>query len=161
MSSKNQQLVAIPQEVIDEVTEKLLDCKAKLHPYMQALSGKQRMAMFKMGDKSVPLVNKTKSYMVSNPEFIPHYFDQNDFYRDELIARQLRPLANLSNQLSADINDTATLAGSNTMHKVSLYYGQVLEAFKKGVANSRSIYEDLSERFAKQKSSPPFSSKNE
>lgn len=161
MSSKNQQLVAIPQEVIDEVTEKLLDCKDLLHPYMQGLSGKQRMAMFKMGDKSVPLVNKTKSYMVSNPEFIPHYFDQDDFYRDELIARQLRPLANLSTQLSTDINDTATLAGSNTMQKVRIYYGQVLEGFKKGVESSRAIYEDLSERFTKQKTNPPFSSKNE
>ena len=161
MSSKNQQLVAIPQEVIDEVTEKLLDCKAKLHPYMQALSGKQRRAMFKMGDKSVPLVNKTKSYMVSNPEHIPYYLDLNDFYRDELIARQLKPLANLSTQLSTDINDTATLAGSNTMHNVSMYYGQVLVAFKKGIDTSRSIYEDLSERFAKQKSKPPLSSKKE
>ena len=161
MSSKNQQLVAIPQEVIDEVTEKLLDCKAKLHPYMQALSGKQRRAMFKMGDKSVPLVNKTKSYMVSNPEHIPYYLDLNDFYRDELIARQLRPLANLSTQLSADINDTAMLAGSNTMQKVRIYYGQVLEGFKKGVESSRAIYEDLSERFTKQKTNPPFSSKNE
>ena len=92
--------------------------------------------------------------MKTNPEFIPYYLDQNDFYRDELIARQLQPLANLSKQLSTDINDTAMLAGSNTMQKVRIYYGQVLEGFKKGVESSRVIYEDLSKRFAKQKRTP-------
>ena len=40
------------------------------------------------------------------------------------------------------------------MQKVRIYYGQVLESFKKGVESSRVIYEDLSKRFAKQKRTP-------
>ncbi len=160
MTVKHQPLVAIPQEVVDQVTQKLEECKDMLHPYMHALSAKQRMSMFKMGNLSQAIVVKTKSYMITNPEFIPYFLDQNDFYRDELIARQLQPLADLSKQLSNDINDTATLAGSNTMHKVQMYYGQVLEGFKKGVESSRSIYEDLSKRFAKQKRTPLSSTKD-
>ena len=154
MSTKHQPLVAIPQEVIDQVTQKLEECRDLMHPYMQGLPAKQRMSMFKMGNLSQAIVAKTKSYMKTNPEFIPYYLDQNDFYRDELIARQLQPIANLSKQLSTDINDTAMLAGSNTMKKVQMYYGQVLEGFKKGVESSRVIYEDLSKRFAKQKRTP-------
>ena len=160
MTVKTPQLVAIPQEIIDQVTQNFKQSQELLHPYMQGLSAKQRMSMFKMGNVSKAIVAKTKSYMKTNPEFIPYYLDQNDFYRDELIARQLQPLANLSKQLSTDINDTAMLAGSNTMQKVRIYYGQVLEGFKKGVESSRSIYEDLSKRFAKQKTTPFSSPKN-
>lgn len=160
MTVKTQPLVAIPQEIIDEVTQKFEDCKDLLQPYMQGLSAKQRMSLSKMGNLSQAIVVKTKSYMVTNPEFIPYYLDQDDFNRDELIARQLKPLANLSKQLSADINDTAMLAGSNTMQKVRIYYGQVLEGFKKGVESSRVIYEDLSKRFAKQKRTPLSSPKD-
>ncbi|WP_432670241.1 hypothetical protein [Flavobacterium sp. SM2513] len=160
MSTKHQPLVAIPQEVIDQVTQKLEECKDLVHPYTQGLTAKQRMSMFKMSNLSQAIVLKTKSYMKTNPEFIPYYLDQNDFYRDELIARQLQPIANLSKQLSTDINDTAMLAGSNTMKKVQMYYGQVLEGFKKGVESSRVIYEDLSKRFAKQKRTPLSTPKN-
>ena len=160
MSLKHQPLVAIPQEVIDQVTQKLEECKDLVHPYTQALTAKQRMSMFKMGNLSQAIVLKTKSYMKTNPEYIPYYLDQNDFYRDELIAQQLQPIANLSKQLYTDINDTAMLAGSNTMQKVQMYYGQVLEGFKKGVESSRVIYEDLSKRFAKQKRTPLASPKD-
>ena len=160
MTVKHQPLVAIPQEIIDQVTQNFKQSQELLHPYMQGLSAKQRMSMSKMGNLSQAIVVKTKSYMVTNPEFIPYYLDQNDFYRDELIARQLQPLANLSKQLSADINDTAMLAGSNTMKKVRIYYGQVLEGFKRGVESSRVLYEDLSKRFAKKKRTPFATPKN-
>ena len=154
MSSKNQISVEIPEEVIKIVTEKLQECRVDLAPYLQGLTADERMSLFKMGDKTLATVQKTKSYMETNPEFIPQYMDKKEFLKDEILATQLEPIANLSNQLATDISDTVMLAGSEALQSAMLYYGQVKEANSKGIVTARPIYEDLQTRFSKRKRKP-------
>lgn len=149
MTSKNQISVVIPQTVIDAVTEKLQQCKTELAPYLQALTAEERIELFKMGNKTVATVQKTKSYVVTNPEFVPSYMDTTEFLKDESVVSQLNPIANLASQLTADVSDTVMLAGSEALQSAMLYYGQVKEAHSKGVTTAKPIYEDLSQRFAK------------
>jgi len=154
MSSKNQISIEIPEEIIKKVTEKLQECRVDLAPYLQGLTADERMSLFKMGDKTLATVQKTKSYMETNPEFIPQYMDKKEFLKDEILATQLEPIANLSNQLATDISDTVMLAGSEALQSAMLYYGQVKEANSKGIVTARPIYEDLQTRFFKRKRKP-------
>lgn len=149
MGTKNQISIEIPQEVIDTVKEKLQDCKTALAPYLQGLTAEERSTIFKMGNKTVATVQKTKSYVDTNPEFVPAYMDKTEFLKDEALVSILSPIANLSTQLSADVNDTIMLAGSEALQASMLYYGQVKEAYTKGIVTAKPIYEDLSQRFAK------------
>jgi phage gpG-like protein len=151
MSTQNQISIEIPQEILVEVTTKLQECKAKLAPFLQGLTAEDRLTMLKMGDKTVATVQKTKSYMETNPEFIPSYLDKPEFLKDEAVATQLSPIENLATQLATDISDTVMLAGSEALYAALLYYGQVREAHLKGIPTAKPIYEDLSERFAKGK----------
>ena len=89
--------------------------------------------------------------MQTNPEFIPSYLNQVEFLKDEALATQLNPLANLTNQLNADLKDTVMLAGSEALQTAMLYYGQVKEGHKNGIPTARPIYDDLSERFSKKR----------
>ncbi|MGK4567755.1 hypothetical protein [Flavobacterium sp. 3HN19-14] len=152
--TQNQIRVEIPQEVIDRVTEKLQECRTALAPFLQALTADERETMFKMGDKTVATVQKTKSYMQTNPEFIPDYMEKAEFFKDETVVTQLQPIANLATQLAADAKDTVTLAGSKALQAAMLYYGQVREANSKGVQTAKPIYEDLQERFARRPYKP-------
>ena len=149
MSTQNQISVVIPQTVIDAVKAKLQQCKTELAPYLQSLTAEERMELFKMGNKTVATVQKTKSYVVTNPEFVPSYMDTAEFLKDESVVSQLNPIANLASQLTSDVSDTVMLSGSEALQSAMLYYGQVKEAHKKGVTTAKPIYEDLSERFAK------------
>jgi phage gpG-like protein len=149
MSTQNQISIEIPKEIIDTVTAKLQECKLALAPYLQGLTADDRITMLKLGDKTVATVKKTKSYMVTNPEFVPNYMDKAEFLKDEAVATQLSPIENLATQLSTDISDTVMLAGSEALYAALLYYGQVKEAHHKGIATAKPIYEDLSQRFAK------------
>lgn len=151
MTSKNQISIVIPQTVIDAVAAKLQECKTELAPYLQALTAEERIELFKMGNKTVATVQKTKSYVVTNPEFIPTYMDTVEFLKDESVVTQLSPIVNLANQLASDADDTLMLAGSEALQSAMLYYGQVKEAHNKGVTTAKPIYEDLSQRFAKRK----------
>ena len=94
---------------------------------------------------------KVKSYLDTNPEFIPNYMDKTEFLKDEAVISQLTPIANITEQLSRDLSDTIMLAGSEAIYGALLYYGQVKEAYVKGIPTAKPIYEDLSARFTKRR----------
>ena len=149
MATPNQISMVIPQETVDGVVQKLQDCKAALAPYLQALTAAERQHLLKMGDKTVAIVQKTKSYVETNPEFIPAYMDKAEFLQDEAVVTQLEPVLQLAEQLFADVTDTVMLSGSEALKAALLYYGQVKEAAHKGVVTAEPIYNDLSARFAR------------
>lgn len=60
MSTKNQISVAIPATVTASVREKLRECKNSAHPYLQGLTIDERKSLFKMGDKTVATVQKSR-----------------------------------------------------------------------------------------------------
>lgn len=149
MSTNNQISVEIPKTVLDEVSQKLQECKTALAPYLQALTAEQRKSLFKMGDKTVATVQKVKMYLNTNPEFAPAYMNQAEFLKDEAVVTGLNPLANLAHQLTSDLEDTVMLAGSEALLASLLYYGTAKEAASKGVTTAKPIYEDLSQRFTR------------
>ena len=149
MSSNNQISVEIPQTVIDDVAQKLQECKTLLTPYLQGLTIDQRKKLFKMGDKTVATVQKVKTYLETNPEFAPAYMDKVEFLKDEAVVTNLSPLGNLATQLASDIDDTVMLAGSEALVAALFYYGTTKEAADKGIATAKPIYDDLSQRFAR------------
>ena len=157
MSTQNQISIVIPQAVIDTVTRNLQDCKTALAPYLQGLTNEERISLFKMGDKTVATVQKTKSYVDTNPEFVPSYMDRVEFLKDETVVTQLNPIANLARQITSDVDDTVMLSGSEALQEAMLYYGQVKEAASKGIPTAKPIYEDLSQRFSKRtrRNNPP------
>ena len=154
MSVQNQISVEIPASVVAEVTQKLQECKTILAPFLQGLTNKQRKDMFKMGDKTVATVQKTKSYVDTNPEFVPNYMDKLEFLKDEAVVTQLNPISNLAKQLYTDTSDTVMLAGSEALKQALFYYGSVNEAQRQAVATAKPIYEDLSKRFARTSGKP-------
>ena len=154
MSAKNQINVEIPNAVITSVLQKLKACKSELAPYLQGLTAEERRDLFKMGDKTVATVQKTQSYVETNPEFIPAYMDVREFNSDVTVVNQLKPIEDLVQQLGVDVSDTRMLAGSEALQQALFYYGQVREADSKGVPSSRAIYEDLQPRFSRKRARP-------
>ena len=123
MSTKNQISIEIPQTVIDKVLQRLQDCKNDLAPYLQWLSADERQSLFKMGNKTVATVQKTKSYVDTNPEFVPAYMDKAEFLKDEAIVTQLNPISNLATQIVSDVDETLLLSGNEALQSALLYYG--------------------------------------
>jgi hypothetical protein len=156
MSTNNQISLEIPQNILDEVTQKLQECKTLLSPYLQGLSVEDRQNLYKMGDKTIATVQKVKSYLDTNPEFAPSYMDKAEFLKDEAVVTALNPLKNLTSQLTSDLDDTIMLAGSEALTASLFYYGTAKEASDKGIATAKPIYEDLRQRFIKRANRPGF-----
>lgn len=149
MDSSNRVSEEIPQEIINEVTEKLTICRTLLEPYLFGLTAEERQELFKMGNKTVATVQKVQSYVVTNPEFVPGYMQTDEFTKDVVVVTQLTPLQNMAYQLASDLDDTRMLAGSEALAEALMYYSSVRDAARRGIPQSKPIYDELKERFTK------------
>jgi hypothetical protein len=116
--------IVIPQTVIDEVANYLNEIKTLLAPYVVSLTDQERRDILKMSDKSQAFVNKVVDY-----------------------AMKLDPVMQIAMQVCDQISDTKMVSGNEAFIEALTYYNMVKQADKNGVANARSIYEDLQKRF--------------
>lgn len=147
MANENKSNVAIPATVIDQVTNLLNQINTTLAPYITPLTNEERRAILKMSDKTEAFVDKTKGYLVSNPEFIPSFLNTGDFEIDYQNNTLMNPVLKTATQLANNLNDTVMVSGSEAYKGSLMYYNNVKQGDKNGVANARTIYEDLKKRF--------------
>lgn len=72
---------------------------------------------------------------------------KKDYEAFSVLNGFLRPLA----QIVRNLDDTATLCGSEALSATNTYYGSVRQGMKMGVPNAKAIYDDLSQRYEAQK----------
>jgi hypothetical protein len=139
--------IVIPQTVIDEVANYLNEIKTLLAPYVVSLTDQERRDILKMSDKSQAFVNKVVDYANTNPEFIPPYMSKANLDIDFDNVMKLDPVMQIAMQVCDQISDTKMVSGNEAFIEALTYYNMVKQADKNGVANARSIYEDLQKRF--------------
>ena len=151
--SKNQISVEIPQEVLAQISTKFQEIKTLLAPYLVSITTEERKSLPKMSDKTVAFVSKVVEYTASNPKYIPSMMEPAEFKKDYDANQALLPLNAVSQQVSEMMKDTIMLAGHEAYVQALYYYGSVKLAAKSGDSEAKTIYEDLSKRFPRSKSS--------
>lgn len=136
---------------ITEINQAIDTLAQKFQPVLIALDSEDKKNMPKLGERSLSYAEKTVQYSQSNSEFLPAYVDAAELKKDfdgyVLLNGFLRKLA----QIVKNLDDTATLCGSEAISGVGAYYQSVKQATKMGVPNAKAIYDDLSQRFEGQK----------
>ena len=141
------QVTAIPAEVITQAVDLATQLNTLLAPYMQALTAAERHGILKMGDKTIAFVNKALDYAQTQPQFAPTYMNTKELANDvevvDGLTRIEQPVVNLASQL----NDTIMIGGSEAYVAALMYYNSVKEAVKRNVPAAKAIYDDLKARF--------------
>jgi len=121
-----------------------------------SLTPKQRQSIAKMGDGSVPFVEKAVDYARRNPEFLPPFVKVEEFETDLKAARMLNGLYQLLSQLVVQIDDSMMVSGHEAFSAARSYYATVKMATKVNTPGAKVIEADLAERFAGQgRTTPP------
>lgn len=146
MSNDNRVSAVLSSEDITEVLASVNAIRAKL-PFLVTLSPQERREMPKMGDKSIGFDDKCRTYMASNPEFIPGFVNLDEVAKDrELRSQLMRILAELG-ALTDSLDDTLRVVSSEAWMADLAYYQAVREATRRGRAGAQGIYDDLQQRF--------------
>jgi hypothetical protein len=120
---------------------------ALLQPMLIALDTDDRRSLAKIGDASIPFMQKITQYIDSNPEFIPAFVDVPEFKKDLQTFLDLREILRPVLQLVSNLEDTAILSGADAYDVGRSYYNSVQQGVKMNVPNAKPIYDDLKARF--------------
>lgn len=152
---ENQINFVIPEAVITEVTQKLSEVSTALKPYLIALTPDQRRELPKMSDKTIPFVEKTLDYTISDPQFAPPFMNREELASDMKVHSQLTGVFRTVEQLYNGLDDTTMEAGAESYVNALSYYNSVKQAAKMNVPGAKAIYEDLSKRFERNSTKKP------
>jgi hypothetical protein len=103
--------------------------------------------MLKMGDGSIPFVDKSLNYASLNPNLVPPYLDVAELKKDVELVKNIDPVYNLMSQIFTSLDDTYTALGSEAFNASLTFYNIVRDAAKRNVPGASTIYEDLKKRF--------------
>ncbi len=149
--NENRISIQISAADANAVNDAIAVLNEKLQPILIALDANDKRNLAKIGEKSVSFVDKTIQYAETNAEFLPAFVDVAEMKKDydafNTLNGFLRPLL----QITKNLDDTATLCGSEAIAATLAYYNSVKQAVKMNVPNAASIYSDLSQRFEAQK----------
>ncbi len=123
----------------------------KLQPILIAFDAEDKRNLAKLGEKSVAFVEKSVQYADANKEFLPPFIDVGEMKKDYAAFKTLYGFLRPLQQITKNLDDTATLCGSEAISASLAYYNSVKQAAKMKVPNSSAIYDDLSQRFEAQK----------
>lgn len=137
----------IPQSAVDTAAQFLTQAAAVLKPYLKSLTPEERQSIIKMGDKTLPFVNKALAYADNEPAILPNYINLPEGHRDANTANQLDGLGRLGFPLMQSITDTLMMAGSDALAAGLGIYGGAQGAAKNNVPGAATIVADLGQRF--------------
>ena len=147
MIQKNQVSILVTTDKQARLNKLLKDISDELRPDLLALTPDEKLALAKMGDISIPFVERADGYCVSNPEFAPIFLDLEEMHKDVTAYQSLKPFLDSLTMLQTDLRDTLTVAGSEAFAAARVYYNSVTYAAKNGSLSAKVIAEELGKRY--------------
>ncbi|MDR1606515.1 MAG: hypothetical protein LBS41_05320 [Streptococcaceae bacterium] len=145
MQTKHQ--TQIPDYVLEEVQDMINKANALLAPYQVVMTPKERLRLPRMGNKTLSFVAKALDYAQQYPQYCPTYLNLSDFVIDMADATKLRRVLIISQQLSATLDNTVVVSGSEAFQAALIFYQAIKAAANQGVPGAKEVYLELKERF--------------
>lgn len=137
---------------INEAIQVLTDT---LQPVLIALDADDKRSLAKLGERSISFVEKSAQYAETDAEFLPSFVDAGEMKKDWQAFRTLNDLLRPLQQIVRNLDDTATLCGSDAYLAALAYYNSVRLAAKMNVPKAATVSDDLSQRFEAQRANKP------
>jgi hypothetical protein len=143
----NKHINEIPPETLARVLNLVREAKTLLDPYVISLTPSERIAMAKMGEKTLSFVEKAHDFAATNPTLRPAYLDMAAFDTDFSDAHNLWNLLLSTQQLHENVDDTVMVAGSEAYQSALVFYNSVKMAARQDIPDAKAVYEELKKRF--------------
>lgn len=143
MTAENAFPIVMPAETLIEAVRKLTELYQLLDPYLRPLTPEERQGLVRMGEHTVPFIQKTVVYARTQPQFASPFIALEKLQKDVSAVAGLTPLFYLAEQLYNNLDDTMLLYGSEAYSMALGYYHSVKRAATLNVPDADLIYKDL------------------
>ena len=107
----------------------------------------ERQTLLKIGDRTLAFHQKCVAYRAARPELIPSFTDMVELAKDLKLIADLQPCLTVIAPLCEALEDTISLAFTDSYLADLSFFANVKQAAKRGVAGADTIYNDLKQRF--------------
>ncbi len=152
MSKKNQISAAITAEQSTAVLESINSINESLkHVLTINLTADDRLAMLKMGDKTLAFVQKALEYATQHESLRPAFLDLPEAKKDYELAASLQVVKQRLSALLRAVEDAEMMAGGEAYEAALIFYNSVKGAARSNIAGSQAIENDLKQRFPRRR----------
>lgn len=140
----------ISAEISDETVTQLIQHVKEIEkqlPFVINLTPDEIRALPKMGDKSLPFVEKSLEFAQEYPEFVPPYLDVPELQRDLALSKKLKRLINVLQPLTEKVCDTYYAVGAEAFTAARTFYKSTKNASGLSVPGSDAIAVELGKRY--------------
>lgn len=116
-------------------------------PFLLGITAEQRIGIPKINVANKAFVEDAINAMTNNASWLPSYLDVNKLKTDLTLFYQLDELAQLLRRMLEKVEDTQTLAGSESYVSALVAYRVFEAAASAGVPGADAVYAQLKERF--------------
>jgi len=150
MALENRISIEISPEDTQAIEAALSTLKAKLQPYLQSLTARDRMELPKMSDGSAPFVTKALEYAEGNATFVPAFVNVAELRKDLAAVNTLTQYLRQVEEIHGLLDDSVLMAGSEAYVAALAFYNSVKLGARMNIPGAKEIHEDLKQRFAAQ-----------
>ncbi len=143
--------------MVQTATTKIGEIRA-LFPGLLTLKPEERAAYLKMGERTVPFVQKALDYSSRNASYVPSFVNIPELNKDFQVAQVLLQVSKQLNELQNAIEDTLLIAGSEAFSASLAIYKNIQLSASHGVAGAQEAADDMSTRFPGRKPAKTVSS---
>lgn len=147
---KNDFSKVIPKEVLDKINANLDECYTLLKPFGVELTNDEKAELPKMGIRNIGKVSSITNEMNVAPEYAPAMFSIEEVNKDMKVVNDLSPVATKIANLDMLVNDTLTVAGSETYMACMDYYSSIKRFAAQNDPKAKAIFDRLSPMFKPQ-----------
>jgi hypothetical protein len=138
---------AVPQTIIDMLTEDFTNIKIALEAYAAHLRALDRKRLNGVGIKKQGFIQRALEIAMENPEFLPNYLTLERFIQENKYFTEFRSLFDTSGQIR-ELIWNITMESSDVDYTNALdYYASVREAAKRRVDAAESPHKELAAFF--------------
>ncbi len=141
--------IEITQAELDQIYSYINSIKSGLSTHLVTLEKKDRMRVAKLSDHNFSFTEKSLDSMLQNPNLAPKFVDVVEMGKDLDAVKILRKILAPLKQITADIEDSILLAGSEAYTAALAYYHSIKGNMKMNVSGAETVYDELSKQFAK------------
>ena len=149
--NENGASINLLQADLEAINWAIATLAAKLQPWLIALDDEDKLKLPKLCERNAAFVEMSLLYAENDTEFLPDFVDVTRMKQDltafSLLSEFLRPLR----QITRNLDDTATLCGSEVISASLAYYNSIRHAIEMNAPHASVIHDDLSQLFEAQK----------
>jgi hypothetical protein len=137
----------VPERTFGDLLNTLETINSSFDPRFTKLSPEQRKAKNAVGLKRKGFVETAHLVAKKNPDFVPNFFDIDEFDRNMADVREVAHIHNMLTKIFEYVRNAEVILGNEAYRSALSIHRYLREASRSGMSGAKPLYQKLKKQF--------------